>query len=83
MQILIDRKGTNKSRSTKVVNLNSGGATHYPGLNGFAFAIAVTDRYANIMEWNQSLFNIVVDEYLATRTGVEYTFTMTNIPVRL
>ena len=55
---MLSRKRSNVSVSSEVIDLNSDTEVHYPGLNDFYFAFAITDDHGNLYELDPTLYSI-------------------------
>lgn len=80
---MVNRKGSNVSRSTSVVNLNTDNTFHYPGLTDFSFVMSVTDRTLTSLAITPSIFDIQVKQTLVTRTGAVINVSKTDLSLKL
>lgn len=64
---MINRNRSNVSLSTKIVDLNVDTRVHYPGLNGFDFAIAFSNDYGQTVALNESIVTLHINHYSINR----------------
>lgn len=53
--------------STKIVDLNTDTRVHYPGQNGFDFAVAFSDDYGNTAEIDEATIKFTMTHYSIDR----------------
>ena len=81
LQIMINRKNSNNSKSTEVVNLNISDEDYYPVDYGFAFGVLLTDLYGNPMPLDSRYFTLQISEGTINKTTGNNT--LTNLGYKL
>ena len=62
MYILLNRKGTNKSRSTEVKNIAVNPEVHHIGQYGFQFGYVLTDPTNKPIQIDNTYFEVSIEE---------------------
>ena len=81
--IMLNRSRSNISISTEIVDLSNNPKVHYPGLNGFSFAFAISDSYGTIYELDDSLYTVKWEQITFSRTnGTVHSYVSEDIEFR-
>ena len=75
LQIMINRKNSNNSKSTEVVNLNTSDEDYYPFDYGFAFGVTLTDVYGKPTPLDSRYFTLQISEGTIDKTTGNATLT--------
>lgn len=84
MYILLNRKGTNKSRSTEIKNIAVDPEVHHIGKHGFQFGYILTDVLTRTIPIDKTYFDIVIEQSNTFGVyGQNGTSNVTQIPSKL
>ena len=80
---MLDRKKSNVSKSSEVVDLTQNLDIHYPGLNNFDFAFVISDNFGEVFELDSSLYTVKINQTIITRNeDSSVSFNNIEIPYR-
>ena len=81
LQVMINRKNSNNSKSTEVVNLNISDEDYYTFDYGLAFGVLLTDVYGKPTPLDSRYFTLQISEGTINKTTGEPT--LTNLGYKL
>ena len=79
---MINRKGSNNSRSTAIDQFVTDPEVHYPEQSGYAFGIVLLNTYTNLLSYDPTILTIELSSSITIRDEYHNAeLSITNIPL--